>query len=106
MEDTETSETLQKFFEKASKNCTCNFNAILFKSVLSEYIGLRLKVHRERKNHGRVHYALMNQITMARHRVEFLAPCSDCVARLNPTGRTKPNLWNPHRKRAYRECVQ
>ena len=104
MEDIETSESLQKFFEKASKNCDCHWPNPLFNSVLAEYIHMRMEVHRIKKRGERLPYALGNAITMQRHRLEILAPCRDCIAKFNPTGRVRPQIWNPQRERAYKEC--
>lgn len=106
MSDIETSANLQKFFEKASKNCDCHWPNPLFDSVLSEYIRMRMEVHRLRKRGDRLSYATTNALTMQRHRLEALAPCQDCIAKFNPTRRTRSQIWNPARKRAYRECFQ
>jgi hypothetical protein len=96
---------IQNQFEKATKNCSCNYNHELFQTILREYINLRLKVHHMRKRHG-VDYSLLNRTTMARHRLEILAPCQDCIARINPTHRARPNVWNPKRQRAYKEALR
>ena len=106
MQEQEASEALQKFFEKASKNCSCSFNAPLFSDTLREYKMLRLQIHRIRKSGRLISGDLSNRATMTRHRLELLAPCRDCIARLNPTRRGRVQVWNPSRQRAYREALR
>jgi len=103
MDDIETSAELQKFFEKASKDCTCHWPNPLFNSVLAEYIKMRQEVHRTRKAGRLISYTFANALTMQRHRLETLAPCRDCITKFNPTNRLRNQIWNPSRKRAYKE---
>lgn len=105
MSEVEISERLMKVFEKASKNCNCSYDPMHFKSVLHEFVGVRLAIHHSRKR-GRIPYDLMNRATMLRHRLEMLAPCKDCIEKFNPTSRSSGKIWNPTRKRAYKEALR
>ena len=106
----ELSQRLMKLFEASSKNCDCHWPSPMFDEALKEFISVRLQIHRARKlsKHGVLvpMYLLMNRATMLRHRLEYFAPCRDCIEKYNPTGRKNKRVWNPKRKRAYKEALQ
>jgi hypothetical protein len=105
----EVSARLQKIFEKAHKNCDCHYDPLFFKSVLNEFISVRMQIHHARKNATPatpVPYDLFSRATILRHRLRLLAPCRECIERYNPTGRKRSATWNPTRNRAFKEALR
>lgn len=114
---------LQEFFEIISRPkdppCSCGWEsrAVYFGRTLKDFIRTRLEIHHQRKRGQRLYgrsyeeiydpymMDLFSEATSLRRALERQAPCHECIARFNPTGRRSTRIWNPQRKRAYKEAL-